>query len=235
MGEIAIVPIEQVDIVFEPRPWPFAIERRSEIDRHFAQRCRERPGIWNGRALMLGPYGVVDGVFRGTCFETDYASLLAWRDWKFPDRTVSNFFAAGAVRGSDNAYILGEMGPHTAGAGFKYFPCGTPEPDDLVDGKADLAGNIAREIREETGLKVGDLDIAPGWILVVDRCFRAFIQRLDASEPADRLRARILRHLAGERRPELSAIHIVRAPADFDSRMAPFVTAFLTEAWRTQR
>ena len=126
MADIAVVPIEQVEISFAPWEWPFARERRSEIDRHFDQCQRERPGIWNGRVLLLNQHSVADGMFRGTCFETDYASFLAWRDWRFPDHTVKNFFAAGVVRSSDDAYLLGEMATHTAAAGSIYFPVARP-------------------------------------------------------------------------------------------------------------
>jgi hypothetical protein len=50
---------------------------------------------------------------------------------------------------------------------------------------------------------------------------------LDVDMPADRLRARIEANLARQSAPELSAIHLVRARADFSSAMPRFVTAFL--------
>jgi 8-oxo-dGTP pyrophosphatase MutT (NUDIX family) len=232
MTDITIATVKDIDIAFEPWAWPFALERRGEIDSHFAERCRERPGIWNGRVLLSHRHAVVDGRFRAACFEADYASFLAWRDWKFPDRSVSNFFAAGALSASDGAYILGEMAPHTAVAGSIYFPAGTPEPDDIVAGRVDLAGNIARELQEETGLEIAEFEAEPGWIEVVDRGYRVFIKPLTARVPADELRSRILRHLANEPRPEFCKIHIVRGPIDLQPQMPDYVTAFLTDAWR---
>jgi 8-oxo-dGTP pyrophosphatase MutT (NUDIX family) len=232
MADIAVVPIEQVEISFAPWEWPFARERRTEIDRHFNQCQRERPGIWNGRVLLLNQHSVADGMFRGTCFETDYASFLAWRDWRFPDRTVRNFFAAGVVRSSDDAYLLGEMAAHTAAAGSIYFPCGTPEPDDLVAGKADLLGNVARELKEETGLDIGDFDAGRGWIMVAVSGYLALLKPLRGRKPADELCGQVLRYLANEPQSELSAIHLVRGPADLSPRMPQYVTAFLTDAWR---
>ena len=68
--------------------------------------------------------------------------------------------------------------------------------------------------------------------MVADRCYRGFIKRLSAAEPGEELRARILRDLATEQQPELSAIHLMRGAADFGVRVAPYVTAFLTQAWR---
>ena len=89
---------------------------------------------------------------RASYFETDFASFLAWRDWGFPDRDVFNGFGMGALRCSDGAFLLGEMADHTANAGRIYFPAGTPDLDDVKLGAVDIAGSIAREIEEETGL-----------------------------------------------------------------------------------
>ncbi len=47
--------------------------------------------------------------FSADYFETDFASFLAWRDWGFPDNSVFNGFGMGALRGSDGAFVLGEM------------------------------------------------------------------------------------------------------------------------------
>jgi hypothetical protein len=54
---------------------------------------------------------------------------------------------------------------------------------------------------------------------------------MQTGEPAEALRARILRHLAGEAQPELCDIRIVRGPGDLDPQMPDFVEAFLAHAW----
>lgn len=227
-----IIPIARAEILVEQRPWPFAIARRAAIDRYFVERQQGEPALWNGRVVLLSRYTIEDGVLRGACFETDFASFLAWRDWDFPDPDVSNVFAAAALRSADGAYLLGEMAPHTANAGRIYFPCGTPDPGDIVAGTLDLAGSLRRELAEETGLAIGTLAAEPGWHLVRDRGFLAVLKRVTARENAAALRVRILRHLAGEARPEFSDIHVVRAPADLDARMPRFVVAYLEQAWR---
>jgi len=227
-----IVPIARTEILVEQRPWPFALARRAEIDRHFVERQRGEPALWNGRVLLLSRYTIDAGVLRGACFETDFASFLAWRDWDFPDPDVSNVFAAAALQSADGAFLLGEMALHTANAGRIYFPCGTPDPGDIVAGELDLAGSLRRELAEETGLAIGALAAEPGWKLVRDRGFLGVLKLLTARDDAAALRERILHHLAGEARPEFSDIHIVRAPADLDARMPRFVVAYLEQAWR---
>ncbi|MFX5960907.1 hypothetical protein ABTE72_19340, partial [Acinetobacter baumannii] len=76
--------------------------------------------------------------FSARYFDVDFASFLAWRDWGFPDRDVFNGFGMGALRAADGAFVLGEMGGHTATAGRVYFPSGTPDLDDVRDGRLDI-------------------------------------------------------------------------------------------------
>jgi hypothetical protein len=228
-----IIAVDRVEIAVESWAWEFARTRRAEIDRHFAERQRRQPALWNGRVLLLHRYAVERGVLRGACFETDYASFLAWRDWDQPDSRVFNVFAAAALQTADGAFLLGEMAPATAAAGLLYFPCGTPDPADIGPaGGLDLAGSLSRELKEETGIDIATLKAGPGWCLVRDGGFIALLKRLRAPQRAEALRARILGHLARERQPELSDIRIVRGLADLDSRMPPFVVAFLEQAWR---
>jgi 8-oxo-dGTP pyrophosphatase MutT (NUDIX family) len=231
---VEVAALDNAEIVLEPWHWPFASERRGQIDRHFAELQSKRSGVWNGRVLLLHRHVIRDRVLRGACFETDYASLCAWRDWQFPDPGVCNFFVVAALRASDGAYLVGEMAADTAAAGLLYFPCGTPEPDDIgADGVFDLAGNLRRELLEETGLEVAELESEPGWTLVCDRGYIGLLKQLTARQNGEELRAKIMRHIDGEERPELVDMHILREPGDFDERMPPFVTLFLRATWRS--
>jgi hypothetical protein len=232
-ANVEIGAVARIAIALEAYEWPFAAERRGEIDRHFARFQRDRPGVWNGRVLLLKSFAIEGDALRGVCFEADYASFCAWRDWGFPDPNVHNVFAAAALRSADGAYLLGEMAQSTANAGLLYFPCGTPEPADLDrDGMLDLDHNLDRELLEETGIGRGELAAEPGWSVVRDRGFVALIKSLAAPQNGADLRARIVNHIAGEERPELVDIRIVRGPADLDPRIPRFVVAFLQHMWR---
>jgi 8-oxo-dGTP pyrophosphatase MutT (NUDIX family) len=224
---LSVVPIDRLEFTFAPWSWPFAHERRAEIDAYFARRCEGSPHIWNGRVVLARGYRIVGRSLVGTCFETDFASLLAWRDWKFPDPSVTNCFAMGALRSSDGAFLLGVMGPHTANAGLVYFPAGTPEPNDVSGGRLDLAGSIVREVAEETGLTAQDYAAEEGWHAVPAGPRLALMRVLAAPAPAEDLQCRIRDHIAREEKPELADIRIVRGPGDFEPMMPPFVTAFL--------
>ncbi|MGA7997520.1 MAG: NUDIX hydrolase [Bradyrhizobium sp.] len=218
--------VTTLDLAFEPWPWPFADERRAEIDAHFAVKQREKP-LWNGRVL-LGRDPVFAGErLRASYFEADFASFLAWRDWGFPDASVFNGFGMGALRASDGAFVLGEMGQHTSNAGRIYFPSGTPDLDDISGNTVDIAGSVAREVLEETGLAPADYRAAAHWDCVVSGRAIAMIRILDVDLAGEALRARIEANLAGQRQPELSAIHLVRKRGDLTAAMPRFVAAFV--------
>src|SRR5215471_91259 len=124
MSEIRAVAIERLDLRFAPRPWPFADQRRVDIEAHFAKLKCKRPALWNGPVMLLHEWALQSGLFHGAYFETDFASLIAWRDWDFPDDSVRNCFAQAALQSADGAFLLGVMSQHTANAGKIYFPSG---------------------------------------------------------------------------------------------------------------
>lgn len=223
--------VTTLDLRLEPRPWPFAQARRAEIDAHFALKAREKP-IWNGRVL-LGRDPVFTGErFGASYFEADFASFLAWRDWGFPDAAIFNGFGMGALRCSDGAFVLGEMAGHTANAGRIYFPSGTPDPSDLRGETVDIAGSVAREVEEETGLTEADYRPSPQWDCVVSGRAIAMIRILDVEVVGDALRARIEANLARQPTPEFSAVHLVRGVGDLTPAMPRFVTAFIEAQFR---
>jgi hypothetical protein len=227
MTESAIHRLTTLDLKVKPGPWAFAQARRGEIEAHFVKVREARPEIWNGRVL-LGRNAVRTGShLSAEYFETDFASFLAWRDWGFPDREVFNGFGMGALLSADGAFVLGEMGSHTANAGRIYFPAGTPDPDDVRDGMLDIEGSIMREVEEETGLAPADYAMDVQWNCVLTGPSMALIRVLRVDMPGEALRDRIEQRLAGEKRPELRAIHLVRGLADLSPAMPCFVTAFL--------
>jgi 8-oxo-dGTP pyrophosphatase MutT (NUDIX family) len=220
--------VAALELTVSNKPWPFAEQRRTEIDAHFAKVRAAKPEIWNGRVLLCrNPHADAD-IYRADYFETDFASFLAWRDWGFPDKSVFNSFGAGALRSADGVFLLGRMGAHTANAGRIYFPAGTPDPNDVAGDKMDLAASVVREMEEEVGLKAEDYDAGDGWTIVktgqVVACFRLLTSRLAA--PA--LQQRIEAFLAAETAPEVSGVRLVRTVSDFDPAMPDFVKAFLT-------
>lgn len=221
--------VTTLELAVRPIVWPFAEERRAEIEAHFAEQQRARPSLWNGRVLLGRDPVFTDGRLAATYFETDFASFLAWRDWGFPDPTVFNGFGMGALRASDGAFVMGEMAHHTANPGRIYFASGTPDLDDVKGSTLDIPGSVVRELEEETGLLPADYSAEADWHCVVTGRALAMIQILNLDMPGEAVRARIETNLADQDDPELSAIHLVRGMGDLTPTMPRFVTAFIAQ------
>jgi 8-oxo-dGTP pyrophosphatase MutT (NUDIX family) len=226
MAPVAIHRVTELDLNVRPRRWLFAEQKRADISAHFAAQQREKP-IWNGRILLGQNPDFAGDRFSAGYFETDFASFLAWRDWGFPDNAVFNGFGMGALRCSDGAFVMGEMGQHTANAGRIYFPSGTPDLDDISEGTVDMSGSVAREVEEETGLTPADYRVSSHWDCVVAGAAIAMIRILHVDMSGEAMRARIEANLARQDQPELSAIHLVHDRRDLTAAMPRFVTAFI--------
>lgn len=225
-----VLRIETLDLHVAPFDWAFARERRGEIDAHFETARRDKPGLWNGRVLLMHAHEIDGACLRGRYFETDFASFMAWRDFGFPGDGVTNCFALGALQGSDGAYVLGVMDAGTMNGGKIYFPGGTPDLNDIVDGEVDLDASVRREVREETGLDPDDFTIDSGWHCLPAGPMIALLKPMRARETADQLRDRIRGHIARETEPELADAYVAHGAGDIDPMMPGFIQTFLRSA-----
>jgi 8-oxo-dGTP pyrophosphatase MutT (NUDIX family) len=230
-----ILHVAELDLAFEASRWDFAERRAASIAAHWARLRKSKPALFNGRVLLLGRRVIearADGALRlrGVYFETDYADFLAWREFGYPGEPVDNCFSMAALRGADGAFLLGEMASHTYNAGQVYFPAGTPDPNDVFEGKVDLAASARRELFEETGVRAGETTVAPGWTLVFAPQRIACMKLMTLPIPAARVKARIDAYLERDPHSELSRMHIVRSPRDIDERLVPiFVASYLRD------
>jgi len=227
VASFPIYRVKRLDLCVSPWRWPFADARRSEIDGHFAKLKRKTPQLWNGRVLLGRDPHFTSDTFSAEYFETDFASFIAWRDWGFPDASVFNGFGMGALRTRDGAYALGEMAAHTVNAGKVYFPAGTPDLNDIRDGRVDIAASVAREVAEETGLTVADYQVSDHWDCVVTGPLIALMRSLQSDLDGETLRQRIETNLARQSTPELARIHLVRSRRDISPAVPEYMAAFL--------
>ena len=137
-----------------------------------------------------------------------------------------------ALRASDGAFLLGEMGAHTINAGQIYFAAGTPDRSDIFGDEVDLAASVAREMEEETGFTPAQAPPAPGWSVVVSGQKIACMQErlLPWTSGASCALAPMISWPA-TRTPNSSASIAVRGPQDIDpQRMPDFIQIFLRDA-----
>lgn len=225
----SIVALRRVEARIEPYDWRFVTERSGEIAEHWRKLSAGKPAMFNGRVLLQHRAAIRDGVFHAGYFATDYAALLAWRDFGTPQSAIRNGFGMAALRAADGAFLLGRMGEHTANAGKVYFAAGTPDEEDVrPDGSLDLAGSVTRELCEETGLSLDEIVVEESWDAVIVPGRVAFMRPVRIDLPAEAARALMLERIAVQPEPELSDMVIVRNLADCAAYdMPPFMTSYL--------
>jgi hypothetical protein len=233
--ENRIVEVDRVDCRLVAHRWRYAEEAAPRMDAHWAARKAGNPAMYDGPVLLACRAELTrDGdarVLQLDAFETRFSRFLAWRELGWQDKSVFNCFSMPAVRSSDGAWLLGEMGPDHSSAGRRYFPAGTPDPSDVTGaGIVDLQGSLRRELREETGLAAAEGTEADGWTVIFDEQYVACVKRIDWPAPAAALQARVRGFLATEGDPELSDVHMLAGGVHDDPRLPGFMTAFLAHA-----
>lgn len=230
-GGFRITRLTDVTARLVDHDWAFPRENADAIAAHWQARVARSPGLFDGTVLLSCDHAVVDGIARLDLFATRYATFAYARARPQADPRVTNAFAAIVPWSADGAVLLGAMGVHTANAGQLYFPCGTPDLDDVRGDSVDLAGSAARELTEETGLVLPE-GAGTAWMLLEGEGQLAFLRPVRFPEPAAALAARIEAHLRGEAEPELSGMHVVRGADDIETaRMPGFVRTYLAEAF----
>ena len=237
MSETRILDVAELDLRLAPHDWAFARDRAAEIEAHWQNRRAKQPRLYNGRVLLLGSHEFASRadsalILRGAYFETDFAALLAWRDFGFPGETVCNGFSMAALQASDGAFLLGEMAAHTANAGAIYFAAGTPDRQDVFGERVDLAASVTRELEEETGIRAAETAYEESWTVVHAPPRVACMKSMRLRIPADAAKARIEAFLARDPHAELARMHVARRAGDLDAARTPdFIKDFLRHAF----
>ena len=167
------------------------------------------------------------GHFSGEFLETDFKSVIAWRDWGLPDPSVINCFGVPAVFSSDGALLIGVMGHWTLNGGRAYPPSGSLEPRDVMpDGRVDVLGNMRTELLEETGLDLAEARPGP-MVAIFDGPRLAIVQRHDFSLSFAAMEQRFADQAAVDPHPELERIEAIWKGGAADDRMPAFVAEII--------
>lgn len=232
MTDAAFAFVDHIESAYHERTWGFAQERASEIDDNWRKLCAQRSGVFDGRVLVADRWSVEERAGQRVLvtrhFATNFRNFVAMRDWGFPDPQVRNCFAAAALISSEGDWVLGQMSAQTANAGRVYFPCGTPDMDDVGGARVDLAGSVLRELKEETGIAPHEVATDDGWTIIFENGRIACMKIVRSPLTTQALASRVRDFLAAEKDAELSGVHIVRSRDDIrPGPMPPFIVAFL--------
>ncbi|MGU9978881.1 NUDIX domain-containing protein [Phreatobacter sp. HK31-P] len=211
-------------------PWPYAIKHGADIAESWTKAIATSPALFDGEVLLIAESRVDGDRFEALYRPVRFSQFLHYMRHGEPDGRSRNGFALAGLTSADGALVMGVMGGHTANAGKIYFPGGTPDLSDVVEGQVDLEGSVRRELAEETGLAADEVSFEPGFWMAEDdkRCI--FVKTVRSPLAAEDLRRIILDRLAQQTEPELAGIHIVRDASDLmPERMPPF--QFAHAAW----
>lgn len=226
-----LVPLTEIAARMTPCDWAFARENSTAIDEFWASETALKPKMFDGRVLLQHRAHVENGVFHAQYFETGYKPFLAWQRMGYPGQPMRNGFAMAALRARGGAFLLGEMGAHTANAGKVYFAAGTPDLDDVLpDGTVDLAASVMRELQEETGLCAHEVEPGQDWMAVIDAVRVAFMRPVAIDLDAEAARALMLGRMALQAEPELADIVMIRDAGDIlanATRLPRFMQRYL--------
>jgi 8-oxo-dGTP pyrophosphatase MutT (NUDIX family) len=208
-----------------------AEERR--VEEFWREQVSRNASLYDGRVLMARRAEIrVNNSGQRTLevefFEAPFSRYFAWKQFGQPDWGVFNCFSAPALRSSDGAFLAGEMGREHSQPGLIYFPCGTPDSDDVDGSRVDLTGCLIRELAEETGIQIDERDLAPVWRVVSYKKQRACLRIVNLASDAQSEVERALRHIRSQQRPELAGMRVFRRRADLaEPRLAHFMKGFL--------
>ena len=236
---IVIERVDRIDARLVNFEWPFAREHAHDIAEHWCTRATANPHLFDGRVLLSRRAEIVtrgaQQVLAVECFEVAFSAFMAWRDFGFPAEPagICNVFAMGALQSPDGAFLLGEMGAHTANAGRVYFPAGTPDLGDVIGTSVDLDSSVFRELEEETGLMIDDVVRAvAGWTIVFDGPRVACMKLLRTRDAIGDVQTRVSNFLAAQPVAEIARLVPVADETAINPAIMPgFMVAFLRDAF----
>ncbi len=196
-----IFPVAEIDIEVSPEPHPFHLAEAERARESWGREIAANPHLFDGRMVLQRSVRITDGRISARAHIVPYSTFLWWR--KTRAAGASHIFGMPMLVSSDGALIAIRMGAHTANPGRVYSPGGSLEPEDIIDGRCDVARNIAREVMEETGISLSEAIAEPGWHAIrMDGTLTVFrVFRLAAT--AEEILARVAAHVAADPHPEI--------------------------------
>lgn len=217
--------IDRVDVRILQGPLDYAQANKTAIAENWQRECQANPTLFDGE-IYLAPGAKLEGQsFSAGFHRTSFATLMYWRKDAQPLRPW-HIFGVGIMVSAEGHLIAARMSAHNAVAGRVYFPAGSIDDNDVVDGRADYATNMAREVFEETGINLGDAKVEAKTHLVTADGSIALFRRHYFDLSTTELLKRIEANLAAQAEPELSEIIPVKQAGAMGQATPSYVRAF---------
>jgi len=197
-----VVPVRDIDLRLLPGDHPFAERSRAAALANWQREVAAKPALFDGRITLFASMHIADGVLSGAFHMTDYSSFLHWRRMRGA-REGEHAYAHAVIVARDGDLLAVRMGNHTANAGRVYFASGSFEPQDVREGRIDVEANMAREVAEETGLRLADMQPEAGYHIYSVESGTVVVRRYHSDRPAGELAEAVRAHVASQADPEL--------------------------------
>ena len=221
-----VVPVDAIDVRVEAGPLPFETTYADAIERNWQTEVAANPALFDGRIIFPGELKLTAGRLEGHCHETRFATLLYWKRHR-GRLSWEHAYAHAALVSRDNALVAIRMGSHTAGAGRVHFAAGSFEAEDVRDGVVDVHANMAREVREETGIAIDGLPRDPGYHLFSHEGGTVVFRRFWLDEDAETIAGRISAFVAAEPEPEIVGPVLIRDAQDLPEGIVPHMAGIV--------
>ncbi|KXO76234.1 NUDIX domain-containing protein [Brucella anthropi] len=217
--------IDSAEVRVLSGPLPYTVENREAIVSNWTHERAANPTLFDGEFYLAPEAELTDSAFHAGFKRTSFATLMHWRRDVSQERPW-HIFGVGVIVSSEGHLIAGRMSAQNAGAGRVYFPAGSVDDNDIVDGYVDYDANRRREVREETGLDLLDARAEQQINLVTGNRSIALFRRYYFDVPSTELVSRIEQYLSAEDEPELSEIIPVKAAGAMGDATPSYVRAF---------
>lgn len=231
-NERTIFPVERIDLPVMDSPHPYVVVEREAIARNWQEEVLANPALFDGRMMLPRSIRIENGVISGDTHVVPFSAFLLWRKTRPLDAAL-HIFALPVILSSDGAVIAIRMAAHTANPGRVYCAAGSLDPDDVNDGFCDLDVNMAREVREETGLDLADAADVCGLHATHDRGVVTVFRVYRFSKSAAELIRHIEGHLAGDVTPEIDEALAIYSPDPDLHPYSPFMLPVLAWVFET--
>lgn len=223
--ENTVYEIDRVDVRVLPGSLDYAQANREAIAENWQRECQANPTLFDGE-IYLAPLAKLEGrFFSAEFYRTSFATLMYWRKDRERVRPW-HIFGVGIIVSAEGHLMAARMGAHNAVAGRVYFPAGSIDDNDIVDGRADYEANMVREVFEETGISLGNAKAEAKTHLVSADGSIALFRRYYFDLSTAELLKRIEANLAAQAEPELSAIIPIKQAGAMGEATPSYVRAF---------
>jgi 8-oxo-dGTP pyrophosphatase MutT (NUDIX family) len=192
------------------------------------ERCSSNPHLFNGTVFLQSELRLEQGQLSGKAVELDYASFMHWRgNLPFQSETnLTHVFPLAAIESCEGHLIAVRSAPTTVNSGLIYFAAGMFDDQDVIDGRLDLYGNMAREVREETGLELKEMHSDGALTAFRNKRFLALFQRFMSEKTSDELEAVIRQHIAVQAVPEIDDVVVIAGTSDISEKMPHYMQSY---------